>query len=103
MQALRGVADPLRTIAIVGNGPITAYQRQQIEAADAIIRFNKLDNWCGTQLMQQWSAHEAQPAPVSPTHGRTASQFCVVARGVTQFAGAQWPSADLAYRDSGLC
>ena len=46
VQALRGVADPLHTIAIVGNGPITAYQRQQIEAADAIIRFNKLDNWC---------------------------------------------------------
>ena len=49
VQALRGVADPLRTIAIVGNGPITAYQRQQIDAADAIIRFNKLDNWCVTE------------------------------------------------------
>lgn len=55
VQALRGVADPLRTIAIVGNGPITAYQRQQIEAADAIIRFNKLDNWCVTDSLSRRS------------------------------------------------
>ena len=44
-QALRRIADPLRNIAIVGNGPITAYQRRQIEEADVVVRFNKLDNW----------------------------------------------------------
>jgi len=34
MQALRGLADPVQSIAVVGNGPITAYQRRQIDATD---------------------------------------------------------------------
>jgi hypothetical protein len=54
MQALRGLADPVQSIAVVGNGPITAYQRRQIDATDVVIRFNKLDNWCAArQPVQQ--------------------------------------------------
>jgi len=49
MQALRGLADPVQSIAVVGNGPITAYQRRQIDATDVVIRFNKLDNWCAAR------------------------------------------------------
>ncbi|KAK9843956.1 hypothetical protein WJX81_000464 [Elliptochloris bilobata] len=74
-QDLRGVADPLRSIAIVGNGPITAYQRQQIEAADVIIRFNKLDNWyCGDRMdiwVTRWANHV-----ISKYHGIGEVEFC---------------------------
>ncbi|KAK9865789.1 hypothetical protein WJX84_011150 [Apatococcus fuscideae] len=49
--ALERIARRLRTIAIVGNGPISIQQRQQIQTADVVIRFNKLNNrFCGERL-----------------------------------------------------
>ena len=42
--ALEKISPRLRTIAIVGNGPISIQQRQQIQQADVVIRFNKLNN-----------------------------------------------------------
>ena len=49
--ALERVSKHLRTIAIVGNGPISAQQRKQIQHADVVIRFNKLNNrWAYANL-----------------------------------------------------
>lgn len=41
-----------RRIAVVGNGPLSEEQRQEINSNfDIVIRFNKLNNWlCGDQL-----------------------------------------------------
>lgn len=38
---------PVKTVALVGNGPLTEAQRLDIEAADLVIRFNKLNNRSG--------------------------------------------------------
>ena len=56
---LRGTAKALcgflmrpntRSIAVVGNGPLKPEQRAEIQGFDKVVRFNALNNRCGTSL-----------------------------------------------------
>ena len=41
----------VRSIAVVGNGPLSAHQRAQVNASDVVIRFNELNfRECGERL-----------------------------------------------------
>ena len=44
VQAIRSMSPRIRTIAVVGNGPLSDLQRAQVAASDVVIRFNKLSN-----------------------------------------------------------
>ena len=43
-QAILDSTNLPRTIAVVGNGPLSDLQRSQVEMSDVVIRFNKLNN-----------------------------------------------------------
>ena len=43
-QSLLSMKPKVRSIAVVGNGPLSARQRQQIDATDVVVRFNKMNN-----------------------------------------------------------
>jgi hypothetical protein len=51
---------PVRSVALVGNGPLTEAQRQRIAAADLVIRLNKMNNrraWHPRTKTAEGSAH----------------------------------------------
>ena len=41
----------VRSIAVVGNGPLSTLQRQQIHASDVVMRFNELNTRCAPVAM----------------------------------------------------
>ena len=49
-QAIRSVSPRIRTIAVVGNGPLSDLQRAQVAASDVVLRFNKLSNRRATPM-----------------------------------------------------
>ncbi len=60
--ALERISPHLRTIAIVGNGPLSAQQRHQIQQADIVMRFNKLNNrWSYPRMASMGWRHPALP------------------------------------------
>ena len=38
------------SVAVVGNGPISKFQRSEIAAAERIVRFNAMDNTCALSV-----------------------------------------------------
>ena len=45
-QALRALQPHARSIAVVGNGPLSGHQRQQIASSDVVVRFNEMNFRC---------------------------------------------------------
>ncbi|BDA43404.1 hypothetical protein COCOBI_04-4160 [Coccomyxa sp. Obi] len=74
-KALKISSSQPRTIAVVGNGPLSDLQRAQVEMSDIVIRFNKLNNrFCG-ERMDIWVLRFAEHAPLK-YHGLEEVAHC---------------------------
>lgn len=86
---------PVRSVALVGNGPLTETQRLKIEVSDLVIRFNKLNNrFCGERL-DVWLLRRAEEATLQ-WHGLGELAHCSTAEALEQnpllwlYGGSSW-------------
>ena len=97
LQAVRSISKRARTIAVVGNGPLSDLQRSQIAVSDIVIRFNKLNNrqalWHNNIAVQQHCAcavlfNVCMPIWLMKLHDFAHGRFC----------GSGWTSGSYALR-----
>eukprot|EP00884_Botryococcus_braunii_P012712 jgi/Botrbrau1/21441/Bobra.0216s0049.1 len=101
-KILRKLKPRLRTIAVVGNGPISKLQRRQISASDVVIRFNQMHNrFCGERLdiwvvryasnvkFQYHGLNEIQHCPTTEPMGILKSIWFLDGRGKDREAAIQ--------------
>ncbi|KAK9792248.1 hypothetical protein WJX73_006276 [Symbiochloris irregularis] len=94
--AIYALKQHIRSICVVGNGPLSAKQRQLIDACDIVLRFNQLNTRLCQERLDIWILRHAAHAPMR-FHGLNKTKSCTVEEA-REAAHAIW-FVDGAYAD----